>query len=149
MSSAPRNERHCMPRSTAPWTTQKRDEEWTLGRISSSIEPAVKIVLLEEAQRRFEAEDTWWRENRDAKALFIEEFLGLACKSRVPLQVVANAARRVRIPPSASRNPRVRPTPLKLDQTQSPGQGAGGPRAETLPVDQSQPTRVVFTATSS
>src|SRR6185369_7908476 len=80
MSSAPRNERHCMPRSTAPWTTQKRDEEWTLGRISSSIEPAVKIVLLEEAQRRFEAEDTWWRENRDVKALFIEEFLGLACK---------------------------------------------------------------------
>jgi plasmid stabilization system protein ParE len=34
----------------------------------------VKIVLLEEAQRRFEAEDTWWRENRDVKALFIEEF---------------------------------------------------------------------------
>ena len=53
-----------MPRSTGPWTTQKRDEEWTLGRISSSIEPAVKIVVLEEAQRRFEAEDTWWRENR-------------------------------------------------------------------------------------
>src|SRR6188768_2080124 len=77
MSSAPRNERHCMPRSTAPWTTQKRDEEWTLGRISSSIEPAVKIVLLEEAQRRFEAEDTWWRENRDVKALFIEEFLAV------------------------------------------------------------------------
>jgi len=63
-----------MARSTAPWTTQKRDEEWTLGRISSNIEPAVKIVLLEEAQRRFEAEDTWWRENREVKALFIEEF---------------------------------------------------------------------------
>ncbi len=34
----------------------------------------MKIVLLEEAQRRFEAEDTWWRENREVKALFIEEF---------------------------------------------------------------------------
>lgn len=30
----------------------------------------MKIVLLPEAQRRFEAEDEWWRENRDAKDLF-------------------------------------------------------------------------------
>ena len=37
----------------------------------------MKIVLLEEAQRRFEAEDAWWRENRDVKALFIEEFLAV------------------------------------------------------------------------
>jgi plasmid stabilization system protein ParE len=34
----------------------------------------VKIVLLAEAQRRFEAEDAWWRENRDAHDLFIDEF---------------------------------------------------------------------------
>jgi len=34
----------------------------------------VKLILLAEAQRRFEAEDAWWRENRDAKDLFIEEF---------------------------------------------------------------------------
>jgi plasmid stabilization system protein ParE len=34
----------------------------------------VKIVLLAEAQRRFEAEDEWWRDNRDAKHLFIDEF---------------------------------------------------------------------------
>jgi plasmid stabilization system protein ParE len=34
----------------------------------------VKIVLLDEAQRRFEAEDEWWREHRDAEELFIEEF---------------------------------------------------------------------------
>jgi len=34
----------------------------------------VKTVLLAEAQRRFEAEDAWWRENRDAKDLFIDEF---------------------------------------------------------------------------
>jgi len=34
----------------------------------------VKIVLLDEAQRRFEAEDEWWRDNRDAKELFIDEF---------------------------------------------------------------------------
>jgi hypothetical protein len=33
-----------------------------------------KIVLLEEARRRFEAEDEWWRGHRDAKELFIEEF---------------------------------------------------------------------------
>jgi hypothetical protein len=34
----------------------------------------VKVVLLDEAQRRFEAEDAWWREHRDAKELFVEEF---------------------------------------------------------------------------
>lgn len=34
----------------------------------------MKIVLLDEARRRFEAEDEWWRENRDAKELFLDEF---------------------------------------------------------------------------
>jgi hypothetical protein len=34
----------------------------------------VRIVLLGEAQRRFEAEDEWWRTNRDATDLFIDEF---------------------------------------------------------------------------
>ena len=34
----------------------------------------MKIVLLAEAQRRFEAEDEWWREHRDAKDLFVDEF---------------------------------------------------------------------------
>ena len=34
----------------------------------------MKIVLLAEAQRRFETEDEWWRENRDAKELFVDEF---------------------------------------------------------------------------
>ncbi len=34
----------------------------------------MKVVLLDEAQRRFEAEDRWWRENRDAKDLFVAEF---------------------------------------------------------------------------
>ena len=34
----------------------------------------MKIVLLDEAQRRFEAEDEWWREHRDAKELFVDEF---------------------------------------------------------------------------
>lgn len=33
----------------------------------------MKNVLLAEAQRRFEAEDEWWRENRDAKELFTDE----------------------------------------------------------------------------
>lgn len=41
---------------------------------SSGIELVVNIVLLDEAQRRFEAEDEWWRENRDAKELFLDEF---------------------------------------------------------------------------
>ena len=41
-----------------------------LGSTSNSIEPVVKIVLLEEAQRRFEEEDEWW----DAKEFFIDEF---------------------------------------------------------------------------
>jgi hypothetical protein len=30
--------------------------------------------LLDEARRWFEAEDDWWREHRDAKELFVEEF---------------------------------------------------------------------------
>jgi plasmid stabilization system protein ParE len=34
----------------------------------------VRIVLLDEARRRFEAEDDWWREHRDAKELFVDEF---------------------------------------------------------------------------
>jgi len=34
----------------------------------------VKTDLLAEAQRRFEAEDEWWREHRDAKELFVDEF---------------------------------------------------------------------------
>ena len=34
----------------------------------------MKLVLLEEAQQQFEEEDAWWRDNRDAKDLFIEEF---------------------------------------------------------------------------
>jgi plasmid stabilization system protein ParE len=34
----------------------------------------VKVVLLDEAQRRFEAEDRWWRNNRDAKELVLTEF---------------------------------------------------------------------------
>jgi plasmid stabilization system protein ParE len=34
----------------------------------------VRIVLLAEAQRRFEAEDDWWRENRDTQELFTDEF---------------------------------------------------------------------------
>jgi plasmid stabilization system protein ParE len=34
----------------------------------------VKIVLLVEAQQRLEIEDDWWRTNRDAKDLFVQEF---------------------------------------------------------------------------
>lgn len=41
---------------------------------SHSIGHAVKLVLLAEAQARFEAEDGWWRANRAAAELFIDEF---------------------------------------------------------------------------
>jgi hypothetical protein len=34
----------------------------------------VRVILLDEAKQQFEAEDTWWREHRDAKELFAEEF---------------------------------------------------------------------------
>jgi hypothetical protein len=34
----------------------------------------MNVVLLDEAQRRFEVEDEWWRAHRDAKELFVEEF---------------------------------------------------------------------------
>jgi hypothetical protein len=34
----------------------------------------VKIILLDEAQQQFEAEDAWWRQHRDAKELFRDEF---------------------------------------------------------------------------
>ena len=34
----------------------------------------MRVVLLDEAQRQFEAEDTWWREHRDSQELFAEEF---------------------------------------------------------------------------
>jgi hypothetical protein len=51
-----------------------RAEGWTRGSSWTGIGRVVKIVLLDEAQRRFEAEDRWWRENRDAKELFFTEF---------------------------------------------------------------------------
>jgi plasmid stabilization system protein ParE len=34
----------------------------------------VKVLLLDEASAQFEAEATWWRENRDHKELFVDEF---------------------------------------------------------------------------
>jgi hypothetical protein len=34
----------------------------------------VKIVLLDEAQRQFEAEEEWRREHRNGKELFVDEF---------------------------------------------------------------------------
>lgn len=37
----------------------------------------MKLVLLEEAQREFEHQDTWWRTNRDAQDLFVQEFTAI------------------------------------------------------------------------
>ncbi len=34
----------------------------------------MKLVLLDEGQRRFETEDAWWRTHRDAQELLVEEF---------------------------------------------------------------------------
>ena len=45
-----------------------------LGTSWTGIGHGVKIVLLDEAQERFEAEDRWWRENREAQELFVSEF---------------------------------------------------------------------------
>ena len=47
---------------------------WMSSRTFSSTERGVQVVLLDEARRRFEAEDEWWRSNRDANELFVEEF---------------------------------------------------------------------------
>ena len=68
-SSARRNERNCTPRLIALWMIPKRDVAWTLGSTSSSIGRVVKLVLLDEAQRRFEEEDAWWRKHRDEEEL--------------------------------------------------------------------------------
>lgn len=53
---------------------RRPDAAWTRPSTFSGIERVVQIVLLDEAQRRFEAEDAWWREHRDAKELFVDEF---------------------------------------------------------------------------
>ncbi len=34
----------------------------------------MQVILLDEAQRQLEAEDTWWRRHRDAKDLVLHEF---------------------------------------------------------------------------
>lgn len=43
------------------------------GRTSRSTRLAVNVILLDEAQRQFEAEDAWRRANRDARDLLTEE----------------------------------------------------------------------------
>ena len=62
-----------MPRSTVHSRTPTLGVARRRRSTSSGIELAVKIVLRDEAQRRFEAEDEWWRAHRDAKELFIDE----------------------------------------------------------------------------
>lgn len=54
-----------------------------LGSFSSTTGPAVQIRLLKEAQQRFEAEDAWWRANREAKDLFTLEFAAALATLRV------------------------------------------------------------------
>ena len=63
-----------MHRSTAPSTIPRPVAAWMQATFSSSIERDVKIVILAEAQRQFETQDDWWREHRDAKELFVDEF---------------------------------------------------------------------------
>jgi hypothetical protein len=50
----------------------------------------VQIVLLDEARRRFEAEDDWWREHRDAKELFVS---GISSRSLRSGGLARSAAR--------------------------------------------------------
>jgi hypothetical protein len=55
----------------------------------------MKLVLLDEAQRQFENEDAWWRENRDSQELFIEEFsktLEQTSRRRRPASATAELA---------------------------------------------------------
>src|SRR5262245_65828626 len=73
MSLAPRSASRCMLRWTARSRTPRLAAEWTPRSISGNIALGVKVVLLDEAQRRFEAEDAWWRRHRDAKELLVEE----------------------------------------------------------------------------
>ncbi|OQX70289.1 MAG: hypothetical protein B6A08_00210 [Sorangiineae bacterium NIC37A_2] len=35
----------------------------------------MKFKVLKEARDQFRTQDTWWRQNRDATTLFVEEFL--------------------------------------------------------------------------
>ena len=62
----------------------------------------MKIVLLAEAQRRFEAEDEWWRENRDSKELFVEEFE----RTLAPLRSMPGVGKRYRSVLTRSRRAR-------------------------------------------
>jgi hypothetical protein len=58
MSSAARSEPHCTRPSIARSRTLKPVAEWTPWSTSGSIAPAVQIVLLDEARRRFEFAQT-------------------------------------------------------------------------------------------
>jgi hypothetical protein len=49
----------------------------THGSTLSGIGRVVQIILLDEAQERFEAEDRWWREHRDSKELFVTDRPGV------------------------------------------------------------------------
>jgi plasmid stabilization system protein ParE len=63
-----------MHRSIALLMTPTRVEGWTRGNSWTDIGRVVKILLLDEARNRFEAEDHWWREHREATQLFVNEF---------------------------------------------------------------------------
>ena len=59
------------------YTTDLGEEGIDLGKLYD-----YDIILLDEAQARFIAEDLWWREHRDAKELFETEFKTCSVKSR-------------------------------------------------------------------
>jgi plasmid stabilization system protein ParE len=82
MTSLRKSARNSTLRLIARWTILKLAAAWTSILSSSSTERSVKIVLLAEARRQFIAEDTWWRNNRDARELFADEFSGLLHRLR-------------------------------------------------------------------
>ena len=73
-TSVPKSELSFTRPSIEQPTIPKPDEARTRWSTSRAIERAVKTVLLDEARRRFEEEDAWWREHRDAKELLTQEF---------------------------------------------------------------------------
>jgi hypothetical protein len=51
----------------------------------------VKIVLLDEAQERFEVEDRWWRENRNAQDLVVARAARVMARPVIDVAVFTNA----------------------------------------------------------
>lgn len=54
----------------------------------------MKLKILEEARDQYRAQNAWWREHRDAKTLFVREFLPAIRHLRTAPEIGALYARR-------------------------------------------------------